>query len=290
MTNMNNMKTKTLQVPCKFVGAIIGPKGSVVIGLAKASGRGCRIQHQRNMEGSFLISAWDWSTILRAEIKLGEHIKQLEKCPKKMKSSSQKVNGNGSRFSVLNSVEDTPHQSRHNNNVDSYNWNTNFKVTGTIKDRKKDKWLRHHATDEEKVSYFRRTGKSSSTKVVDTLPNAYDFPTLGESKPTLVVSSIWDNPSVEVRTDKIKTPTHDHTSDLKSLKEGEQHSVPKEIDYTPIKRVVEDLNKELQVTQGDEKAFSDKEEEEIPDQGEEEEWSDWEDDPSGFAWADEENW
>ena len=75
----NTQKCKTIQVHPKHVGSIIGQQGVNIKGLAKSAGKGCRIQHLRERKGSFVITAWDNSTILRAEIKIKEYVKILDK-------------------------------------------------------------------------------------------------------------------------------------------------------------------------------------------------------------------
>jgi hypothetical protein len=75
----NTQKCKTIKVNPKHVGSIIGQQGVTIKGLAKSAGKGCRIQHLREEKGSFVITAWDNSTILRAEIKIKEYVKILDK-------------------------------------------------------------------------------------------------------------------------------------------------------------------------------------------------------------------
>ena len=291
--SQNKLRSKTVQVDPKFVGATIGPKGETVKGIAASAGKGCRIQHQRENKGTFVLSAWDASTLLRAEIKLREHIQQLEKKPKKQKVVSQKVNSStGNRFESLQE----PAPSTHSNTKTfskTETVETNFKVSGTIKARKRHKWYNHHASEEEKRDFDRRHGKSPTPTKEPEVPGPESFPALVETSPSLQ-TSIWSSAPEEVRSERVKTPPPPPPSSLETLETGKDYSEPEELNFAPIKRVVEDQPEEEVVEQRDEGAFTEDEEEvemeEDEEDEEEEPWENWDDDlqlGSG-KWADEE--
>ena len=79
------------------------------------------------------------------------------------------------------------------------------------------------------------------------------------------------------------------------MESGKDYSEPQELDFAPIKRVVEDQPEEDVVEQGDEGAFTEDEdeeelEEEEEEDEEEEEWENWDDqiELGSGNWADEE--
>ena len=296
----NTMKSKNVLVPANLVGPTIGPKGETVLGLARSAGKGVRIQHQRDQPGTFLITAWDSSALLRAEIKLKEHIQKLEADRKKKHSRQGRAprtntTQSGSRFQALG--EDAsqsgsqPRSTKPNPTAEAEVLDSVFTFAGTIGKRKEDKWLQHHAKEPEKEAYFKRLraqGKlSNPTTTKEQVPTASDFPALASqtTRPTLV-TSIWSSQPDEVRTEKAKTPPPTPPSSLKTLVPGEVHEPEEpELDYAPIKRVVEE--QEEGVTQGDEGAFSTeadeeqflaelREQEQQAEQEEEEEEEDWE--------------
>lgn len=292
MMSKNKLRSKTVQVDPKFVGATIGPKGETVKGIAASAGKGCRIQHQRENKGTFVLSAWDASTLLRAEIKLREHIQQLEKKPKK-KVVSQKVNSTGSRFESLQEPVPSTHSNTKTRSK-TETVETNFKLTGTIKARKRTKWYNHHASEEEKKDFDRRHGKSPTPIKEPEVPGPESFPALVETSPSLQ-TSIWSSAPEEVRSERVKTPPPPPPSSLETLETGKDYSEPEELNFTPIKRVVEDQPEEDVVEQGDEGAFTeDEDEEEMEDEEEEdeeeEEWESWDDQIELVSgkWADEE--
>lgn len=288
----SKMSSKTIQLNPIHVGATIGPKGVTILGLARSAGKGCRIQHQRENPGTFVITAWDSATVLRAEIKLREHIKQLDKKPKS-KKVSQPVTKTGSRFDALASSSQKPDQPSQPIKLES-----GFRLSGTIRDRKNRKtqeWFQNRATPEQKQEFLSRLRDSkawlrklqqpqSSESVEQPVPSPEEFPCLGSSRPTLD-TSIWNQLPEEVKTQKAKTPPPTPPSSLKTLKKGENYSEPEQLDFAPIKRVLQEAPEGVE--QGDETAFSDNDDDSVSEE-DREEWEDWDDELEVSEWGDEE--
>jgi hypothetical protein len=188
-TTQTYQKSKTILVLPKHVGSIIGQKGQTIIGIAKSAGVGCRIQHQREKKGTFVISARDTATLLRAEIKLKEHVKSLETKHGKHSHYGNKHivkewgNSSGNRFESLQEKEEeeaiiTPKTTQNSTPISSTlspkttdnstpitASSLQFHIKGSIRDRKTEKWLKYHASTKEKSQFEARQHRKFKTDV-----------------------------------------------------------------------------------------------------------------------------
>ena len=272
----NTLKSKTIQVDGKFVGAIIGQRGTTVKALASAAGKGCRIRHQRENNGCFVITAYDTSTILRAELQIQSHIKTLlHKAPIKHFTQTRNTYTTGSRFESLRDddhKEDKTTFSGKNNSL-----TPGFKINGTIRDRKTKHWLSRYATNEEKQSYHYRNTQSKRVSVV-TPPSLLH----GSDYKAPIITGAWASLSNVVMSERPKTPPPPTPTNLLTLKEGDIRADPKEMNFTAIKRI--EFMELPEVTHQEDDAFS--EMSEVPSE-DEETWEDWSNDLVG-DWGDEE--
>jgi hypothetical protein len=209
-TNDQTKKSKTIQIDPSMVGLVIGKGGTTIISLAKEAGKGCRIQHDQANRGTFTITAWKMDVILRAEIK----VKQLvDNSKKESKTKMKKVrnlnhssnSSNSNAFASLDSVESEPLDERFSRfsrpSSSNEKLELNFSVAGTIRERKTEKWLAHHASDEEKIAF--RSRQSQKGLIRQSLEGV-EFPEL--VKPSkVIVNSKWGALSEEVKTEKVKS-------------------------------------------------------------------------------------
>ena len=212
----NAKKSKTIQIDPSMVGLVIGKGGATIISLAKEAGKGCRIQHDQANRGTFTITAWRMDVILRAEIKIKQLVDNSKKetnhkvreSSRSSRSSSSSRSSRSSRSSSSNAFAslaslDSDHQPVSRPDFSNkQKLEVNFNFAGTIRDRKTEKWLAHHATDEEKTAFNNRQYRKS--KVSQSLEGV-SFPEL--VKPVkVVVNSKWGDLTDEVKTEKVKPP------------------------------------------------------------------------------------
>lgn len=200
--NSNSIKTRTITVDSSKAGLIIGKGGETVKSISKSAGHGCRIRHENDKPGTFSISAWKLSAIQIAELKIKELIKQSESRPmKRPRNTFERKVVSTNSFNSLQEQED-PINQRTVETRPRIEPSLGWQVQGTIQQRKKAKWLEHHASEDERLQHRK---KDKTTKQKDYSFSGSEFPTMGKatSKPTL---SLWGKVSETVKVERPKTP------------------------------------------------------------------------------------
>ncbi len=242
-SKIRQFKTKTIHTDPKWVGLIIGKGGETIKRLAKSSGDSCRIIHDRSNPGKFDISARTSQELLRAEINIQKLIKskQEDSEPKRQRNRKQTtvglsrntpIYGNiSNRFSSLDKEPETtftpvneldgcrllsksPEEDlfrvsskevtrKNKNKKESKVINIQFRDEGSIRNRKHQKWLQHHATEEDKHKYEDK--KKRYQKTVER-PQLY-FPELNSTPSKTVDTGVWGKDKMEkVKASKSDTP------------------------------------------------------------------------------------
>lgn len=273
------LQTKTINVNANLVGPIIGTQGETVIRLAKSAGKGCHIQHQRENPGTFVISARDTATLLRAEIKLKEHIKSLVAMEPSLFSRRVirlKQNTPSNRFQSLHdensySTFQRKHRYRPRRNEGSETNRNNNNNKYVVRQPRYDN--RGHLMVDNHTDSSNRG--QLNTKPPSLLPESdYDAPT---------IQGAWSKLSDSVMSDRSLTPPPDKPLD--TLKEGEMEieKAGIKMNFSQIKRV--EFMEESEITHRDDDAFSEHSDEQY-EQYEQFEggagYDDWDDDELEF--------
>ena len=248
MTNtMNSNNTYSIQIDPRWVGLVIGKGGSTLRTLEQQVGGRCSISHDRDKRktGTFHIQTRNSSLTAKAE----ELIQQLIRTKTQQQRLRPKV-------SPILSVSTTQRR--------KVTLRTNFKVGDSIRDRKLEKWLKHHATDEEKEKHLAKT-KLSVEKAVET--RTIKFPRLGKGV-VREVTGAWGGDLDGVKSEKAVEVEREDDG-LEVLVKGEMQKEEEEVVIRP-RLVYESLLGERE----EDDAFSEDEWDEIDLNTEDEEWSD----------------
>ena len=306
----NNLKTALIKVPPQYVKPLIGRREREgaklpIQRLAASVGDGCRIQALREDPGTFRITAYNSLAIQRAKLKLRERYNQLkgaqnQKPKKKQKPISKPTSQSSNAFSLLGEGEEEreervetetrkssgqkQRQQRHKQKT----LEINFSLSGnSIRDRKRQNWLTHHATEEQKAHHAERNTPKNQPVKQKSLKTS-DFPALsGPIRPKLV--SAWAQAPVSIREAPSTpvTPDEPVPNHLEPLKKG--HIRSKSLSPVNPFKSLRGLKKGTQMTPppvyDDEDAFSEPE----PIHSEDE--SDWgdEEEETWDSFADEED-
>ena len=256
MTTKNNTHNNgSIQVDPKWVGLVIGKGGNTLRTLEQQVGGRCRIAHDRNKRntGTFHIRASSKAYLVKAE----EAIQQLIKTKQQQQERPRRPKQN-----PILSVSTTQRK--------KVTLRTNFSYQDSIRDRKREKWLKHHATEEEKTQHLAKTQQPEKVVPRPTL----NFPRLGKGQQKEVVG-VWVGNLDEVKKEKVVTPTPSPESSLSVLKTGEMTAgaaKEKVSDFIPLPK--SNLLVESRGQEDEEDAFSE-DEWEVPEMEEDEdEWSD----------------
>lgn len=220
--------------------------------LEEQVGGRCRIAHDRNKRntGTFHIRASDKGYLVKAE----EAIQQLIKKHQQHQRGWRRVKQN-----PILSVSTTQRK--------KVTLRTNFGYQDSIRNRKREKWLKHHATDEEKAEHLTRSHRPQKQVPRPTL----NFPRLGKGQQPEVVG-VWVGNLDDVKQEKAVTPSSSPESSLSVLKKGEMEETREIVSESrPLpksKLLVESRGRDEE-----EDAFSE-DDWEVQEQGDEEEWSD----------------
>ena len=252
-TKMNTHNNGSIQIDPKWVGMVIGKGGNTLRTLEQQVGGRCRIAHDRNKRntGTFHVRASSQAYLVKAE----EAIQKLIKTKQQQRPRRPKQN-------PILSVSTTQRK--------KVTLRTNFSYQDSIRDRKREKWLKHHATEEEKTQHLAKTQQPEKVVPRPTL----NFPRLGKGQQEEVVG-VWVGNLDEVKKEKVVTPTPTPESSLSVLKTGEMTAcAAKEIvsELRPLPK--SNLLVESRGQEEAEDAFSE-DEWEVPEmEDDDEEWSD----------------
>jgi hypothetical protein len=248
-TKMNNNNNQSIQVDPKWVGLVIGKGGNTLRTLEQQVGGRCRIAHDRNKRntGTFHIRASSKAYLVKAEEAIHHLIQQQRPRPRRVKQNP------------ILSVSTTQRK--------KVTLRTNFGFQDSIRNRKREKWLKHHATEEEKAQHLAR----SHTHHQHQEPRpTLNFPRLGKGQQKELVG-VWVGNLDDVKQEKAMTPTQSQESSLSILKK--QHSTEnKEIEFRPLPK--SNLLVESRGRDEEQDAFSE-DDWEVQELGhDDEEWSD----------------
>ena len=249
-TKMNNNNNGSIQVDPKWVGLVIGKGGNTLRTLEQQVGGHCLIAHDRNKRntGTFHIRASSKAYLVKAEEAIQQLIQQQRTRPRRVKQNP------------ILSVSTTQRK--------KVTLRTNFGFQDSIRNRKREKWLKHHATEEEKAQHLARTKTWQPVQVPRPTLN---FPRLGKGQPKELVG-VWVGNLDDVKQEKAVTPPQSQESSLSVLKKGEMVET-KEIvsDFIPLPK----SNLLVESSGPDEEDAFSEDDWEIPELGQDdEEWSD----------------
>jgi hypothetical protein len=195
-TKMNNNNNQSIQVDPKWVGLVIGKGGNTLRTLEQQVGGRCRIAHDRNKRntGTFHIRASSKAYLVKAEEAIQQLIQQQRARPRRVK------------LNPILSVSTTQRK--------KVTLRTNFGFQDSIRNRKREKWLKHHASEEEKAQHLART----RTRQPQQQPRpTLNFPRLGKGQQKEVVG-VWVGNLDDVKHEKAATPPQSQESSLSFLK------------------------------------------------------------------------
>lgn len=212
-TKMNNNNNQSIQVDPKWVGLVIGKGGNTLRTLEKQVGGRCRIAHDRNKRntGTFHIRASSKAYLVKAEEAIQQLItKQQQQRPRRVKQNP------------ILSVSTTQRK--------KVTLRTNFGFQDSIRNRKREKWLKHHATEEEKAQHLAR----SHTRQPQQVPRpTLNFPRLGKGQQKELVG-VWVGNLDDVKQEKAVTPPQSQESSLSFLKHQQRNGKNAEIEVRPL--------------------------------------------------------
>lgn len=244
-TKMTTNNNYSFQVDPSWVGLVIGTRGATLRSLETQGGvREKSLYHDRNprLMGTFHVRG-----TVEEGMRIEELVRQLVR--RKQVNRPPKVN-------PILSVE-----TRQRKKV---TLRTYFSYDDSIRNRKKEKWLAHHATEEEKAAYLARTKKPEKVEERPTLT----FPPVGKGVVKVVLGE-WGKDLELVKSEKALTPPPRPDEGLEVLKKGEMKVEEEEIRVLPLKP---SLLGEREIEEDDE-AFSE-DDWEVPEIEEDDEWSD----------------
>ncbi len=247
---MNSNNTYSIQIDPRWVGLVIGKGGSTLRTLEQQVGGRCSISHDRDKRktGTFHIRVRNNALSAKAE----ELIQQLIKT----KTQQQRLRP---KQSPILSVSTTQRR--------KVTLRTNFKYGDSIRERKLEKWLNHHATEEEKEKHLAKT-KLPVEKAVEA--PTIKFPRLGKGV-VREVTGAWGGDLVGVKSEKAVEVEREDDG-LEVLVKGEMQKEEEEVVIRP--RLVKVSLLGEREREEDEDEFSEAEWDEIDLNTEDEEWSD----------------
>ena len=254
-----------------MVGFIIGRGGERVKSIAKDAGAGCRIIHQREQHGTFVISAYTKKAILFAEVKIKQAIVSAKKNkPITVKKPQPQQNKpfNHNQFDML--VENTVTL---NNPKPSYNkpMDLQFTQKGSIRERRHQNWLR-----KTKQTPYQTQPHKPADQPETFQQNETHFPTLGNPN-TSIKKTTWGSGNL----DTVKTAPKEPPKKVVTPEEPKETEF--NIKFNPHSTFTTDLDYQKSSWDDDCSEWS---EEEYEDHNFQDEVDDWQNETrTHVAWA-----